>query len=97
MSTLESHILKDEYDVISNDIYAALFTSTQLVDEYAQWLRSALLKNAFQTKAQRAHVIQFLAKLQTQRELLELSQNPEQLKEAQKAAASFSRKNKINA
>lgn len=97
MSTLEPHLLKDEYDAISNDIYAALFTSAQLVDEYAQWLRSALLKNTFQTKAQRAHVIQFLAKLQTQRELLELSQNPEQLKQTQKAASSFSRKTTTNA
>jgi hypothetical protein len=92
MVTLDKNILKSEYDVVSNDIYHSLFTSTQLVEDYAQWLKTALLKNSFETKAQRTHVIQFLAKLQMQQELIALSQDVQKLKETKKAAVRFARK-----
>lgn len=97
MLPIDQNILKEEYQAIANDIYAAFFSSAELTESYAVWLKSALLKNVFQTKEQKAHVIRFLAKLQTQKELLELSSDSEKLQEIQKASASFSRKTKVNA
>lgn len=41
---------------------------------------------------QKAHIIQFLAKLKTQRELVELSQNSTLLQQTHQAAESFARK-----
>ncbi len=92
MQVLEKSTLREEYDAISNDIYTSFFTSTQLIEEYTQWLKMALLKNSFKTKQQKAHVVMFLAKLQTQKELIELCQDTEKLQEVQKAAASFAQK-----
>lgn len=92
MLLLEENIIRKEYDEVSNDIYAALFTSTQLIDEYSELLKQALLKKVFTTKEQKAHIIQFLAKLKTQRELVELSQNSTLLQQTHQAAESFARK-----
>ncbi|MFN8347727.1 MAG: hypothetical protein U0X91_22170 [Spirosomataceae bacterium] len=97
MLTLEQNILREEYQAIANDIYAAFFSSVELTESYAEWLKSALLKNAFQTKEQKAHVIRFLAKLQTQKELLELAADSEKLQETHKASASFAHKTKVSA
>ena len=94
MQTLEQNIFREEYDAISNDIYTAFFTSSQLLDGYAEWLKSSLLKNNFQSKEQKTNIIKFLAKLQIQKELLELSSNPQKLTETQNASKSFSRKSK---
>lgn len=96
MLLLEENIIRKEYDEVSNDIYAALFTSTQLIDEYSELLKQALLKKVFTTKEQKAHIIQFLAKLKTQRELVELSQNPTLLQQTHQAAESFARKTVVN-
>ena len=82
MPLLQPNILKEEYEAISNDIYASFFTSPELTDSYAKWLKSALLKNAFPTKEQKAHVIRFLAKLQTQKEVLWAYENDPSIKEA---------------
>lgn len=92
MLLLEDNIIRKEYDEVSNDIYSALLTSTQFIDEYTELLKQALLRKAFTTKEQRAHIIQFLAKLKTQRELVELSQNPTLRQETYQAAESFARK-----
>ncbi len=94
MQVLEKTMFKEEYDAISNDIYSSFFTSTQLIEEYTLWLKTALLNNSFKTKLQKAHVIKFLAKLQTQKELIELSQNTKKLEEVHRASVSFAKKMK---
>jgi hypothetical protein len=49
MRLLEENIIRKEYDEVSNDIYSALLTSAQLIDEYSELLRHALLKKVFTT------------------------------------------------
>jgi hypothetical protein len=44
MRLLEENIIRKEYDEVSNDIYSALLTYAQLIDEYSELLRQALLK-----------------------------------------------------
>lgn len=97
MLTLEQNMLKEEYEAVSNDLYASFFTSIEVVDAYAEWLKKAMLNNILQSKEQRANVVKFLAKLQTQKELLELSSAKQTLKETQQAASSFAHKTKLNA
>ena len=75
----------------------SFYNSTEVIDAYAELLRSALLKNIFQSKQQRTNIIKFLAKLQTQKELIELASDSNKLEETQKAAISFARKTRLNA
>ena len=96
MLTLEHNLLREEYEAVSNDLYASFFTSAELIDDYAEWLRKALLSNLLQSKEQRANVIKFLARLQTQKERLELSSDSQKLSESQKAAISFAHKTELN-
>lgn len=96
MLTLEHNLLREEYEAVSNDLYASFFTSTEVIDAYAEWLRKALLSNLLQSKEQRANVIKFLARLQTQKERLELSLDSQKLSESQKAAISFAHKTELN-
>ncbi len=93
----ETGIMREEYNAVSNDLYFSFSNSTEIIDAYAELLRNALLKNVFQSKQQRANIIKFLAKLQTQKELIELASDSRKLEETQKAAISFARKTRLNA
>lgn len=92
----ETGIMREEYNAVSDDLFFSFSNSVEVIDAYAELLRNALLKDVFQSKQQRANIIKFLAKLQTQKELLEFATDSKKMEEAQKAAISFAKKSSIN-
>ena len=84
----EIGLIREEYNSVSNDLYTSFYTSTDLIEAYAELLKTALVKNIFHSKEQRANIIRFLAKLQTQKELIELAADSKKLEETKKAAVS---------
>lgn len=92
----EVGIIREDYNAVANELYFSFASSTELIDAYAKLLKIGLSKKIFQSKEQRANIINFLAKLQTQKELLEFATDSKKMEEAQKAAISFAKKSNIN-